>query len=374
MTRSLHVVVPGSIAQRTGGYIYDARMVAGLRTRGWHVTVHELAGVFPAGDEVARRSVHSTLSSLPAYVPVVVDGLALGSHPDVVEEHGRRLRLVALVHLSLADETGLTAEARRALAAAERNALAHCDGVVATSAFAAARLASHGVEPARLRVVIPGTDRAAPARGPGAGQPPRLLCVGSVTPRKGQDVLVRALETLTDLSWECVCVGSLTRHRAFADRVRQQIDEAGLSDRIQLTGECDPDAVARFYETSSLFVLPSHFESYGMVLTEALAHALPVVTTTGGAIPETVPPTAGLLVPPGEPPALAQALRRLLSDPGTTDDRRPGMRQRLAASALAHASTLPTWDEAAEAFARAVNELVDTKEGQPPGDVQPNLA
>ena len=77
------------------------------------------------------------------------------------------------------------------------------------------------------------------ALAPADGEPPRLLCVGTVSPRKGQDLLVRALARLRDTPWYCDCIGSSTRDPDFARAVARLIREAGLNDRIQLHGECD---------------------------------------------------------------------------------------------------------------------------------------
>jgi glycosyltransferase involved in cell wall biosynthesis len=74
------------------------------------------------------------------------------------------------------------------------------------------------------------------------------------------------------------------------------ISTAGLARRITLAGECPPQSVARAYRAADAFVLPSFHEGYGMAYAEAMAHGLPVIATTAGAIPETVPRQAGLLV------------------------------------------------------------------------------
>lgn len=352
---ALHVLVPGPLEQRTGGYIYDARIVDGLRRRGWRVTVHELGGKFPQGDPAARASLSTTLAGLPHGARVVIDGLAMGGLPALVRDAAARLRIVGLVHLLLADESGLTDGQRADYTASEREALAACAGVVATSGHTAARVRTLGVDAAAVRVVPPGTDPAPPARGPGPGAPPRIFCAATVTPRKGQDVLVRALAEVADLAWSCVCAGSLTRAPAFAREVRRLAQEAGLDARIDFAGECGAAEMEAFYGASSLFVLPSHFEGYGMVLTEALARGLPVVSTTGGAIPQTVPPGTGMLVPPGDAGALAAALRTLLA-PGAG----AGERARLAAAARRYAAGLPNWEATAEAFGAALLALTAT--------------
>ena len=346
---ALHVLVPGPLEQRTGGYIYDARIVDGLRRRGWRVTVHELEGRFPEGDPAARAGLRAALAGLPDGARVVIDGLALGGLPAPVQAAAGRLRIVGLAHLLLADESGLTDSQRADYTASEREALAACAGVVATSAHTAARVRALGVDAAAVRVVPPGADPAPPARGPEPGAPPRIFCAATVTPRKGQDVLVRALARVADLEWSCVCAGSLTRAPAFASEVRRLVEEAGLDARIEFPGECGAAGMDAFYAASSLFVLPSYFEGYGMVLTEALARGLPVVSTTGGAIPQTVPPAAGVLLPPGDAGALAAALRTLLA-PGAG----AGERARLSAAARRYAAGLPDWEAAAEAFGAAV--------------------
>ena len=358
----LHFVVPGSLGQRTGGYIYDAHMVDGLRRLGWRVVVHNLEGAFPDTDALARDSLTGTLAGLPDGARVVIDGLAMGGLPTPVQAHSGRVRILALVHLPLADETGLKPRQRDRFLELEQKALAACAGVLVTSEFTASRMGELGVPAARVRAVLPGTKRVQLSSGPGSGEPPRLLCVASVTPRKGQDVLVRALARLREVPWSCVCAGSLSRAPAYASSVQEQARQAGLGDRIQFLGECDSNTVDDLYDSSSLFVLPSHYEAYGMVLTEAMARGLPVVSTTGGAIPHTVPSGVGVLLSPGDDRALANALDELLSDSASGSGQSAAQRRaELAAAARRYATGLPDWDRAARAFADATLELT------PPG-------
>jgi glycosyltransferase involved in cell wall biosynthesis len=346
----LHLVVPGPLGQLTGGYVYDSRMVAGLRELGWRVQVHNLAGSFPEPDAVARDAMGATLASLSDGARVVIDGLAMGGLPAPIEAHGERLRIVSLVHHPLAEETGLSAADRTSFAGRERRALAPCVGVVVSSAFTARGLEAYGVPADRIRVVVPGTEPARPAVGPGPGEPPMLLCVASVTPRKGHDVLVAALERVRDLSWTCVSAGGLDRDPQHTDAVRRRVAAAGLADRIDLVGERAGEALDELYHRASVFVLASHYEGYGMALAEALARGLPVVSTTGGAIPFTVPRDAGILVEPGDVAAFADGLRGLLGPDAT-------LRADLAAAARRHAEKLPSWRQAAETFAVAIDEL-----------------
>ncbi|AHE98220.1 glycosyl transferase [Thioalkalivibrio paradoxus ARh 1] len=345
----MHLVVPGRLDQRTGGYLYDARMADGLRALGWHIVVHSLGGRFPGPDPEAEQALSRLLAALPDRARVLIDGLALGGLPDPLAAHASRLQPIALVHHPLRDETGLSAARAAALEALERRALAHCRGVIVTSPHTARRLRDWIPDRIGIRCVLPGTATAITAAAPDPAAPPRILCVGAVTPRKGQDLLVRALATLRSIPWHCVIAGSLARHPNHVRQVREQIRTAGIADRVQLAGECTSARLNHLYRSSQLFALPSWHEGYGMAFAEAMAHGLPVIGTRAGAIPDTVPRQAGILVAPGDIEALIQALARLLQDPAA--------RARLGQAGRHHARTLADWPAAAQQLASAVLEL-----------------
>ena len=286
---------------------------------------------------------------MPAGRTIVIDGLALGVLPEAASQLAGRNPLLALVHHPLALEWGLSAAQADALRASERAALAAVKGVVVTSAATARLVASdYGVPAERITVARPGSDPAPLAQGSQDGVV-RLLSVGAVVPRKGFDVLIAALATLTDLPWRLTIAGDLTRDRNAAAQLDADIARLALGDRIAVLGAVSPQRLAALYAEADVFVLASHFEGYGMAYAEAVAHGLPVIGSNAGAIPDTVPPDAGLLVAPGDIPALAQALRRVIGD--------AGLRQRLAGAARAAAPQLPTWRQSAEIFARALERL-----------------
>lgn len=338
----IHLVLPGALDRPTGGTVYDRRMVEGLRDLGHPVTVHELAEGFPQPSARDRTAAEDLLARLPDDALVVVDGLALGVLPDAAAAQAARLRLVALVHHPLALETGLDAVTADVFAVMERAALAAVRRVIVTSPVTGETLTRDYSVPAdRLAVVLPGTDAAPAAQGSG-GAEAALLAVGAVVPRKGHDVLVRALAPLADRPWRLVIAGP-ERDAATAAELRSLIASAGLGDRISLAGAVTSEALAALYDAADVFVLASHYEGFGMVLTEAVARGLPVVSTTGGAIPATVPPAAGVLVPPGDVDALSAALARLLDHP----EERAALRR----GALAARADLPDWRAQAQAFA-----------------------
>ncbi|MBT8337541.1 MAG: glycosyltransferase family 4 protein, partial [Gemmatimonadetes bacterium] len=254
-----------------------------------------------------------------------------------------------LVHHPLADETGLDAGARRRFVDLESRVLAAVRGAIVTSPTTARRLRDFGADGARVRVIEPGTDPAPRSTGPGEGHPMRILNVGTVTRRKGHDLLVDALARVRTRDWECVCVGSLQRDPAFAAEVEAARDRAGLRDRIHFTGEISERRLDEEWAKASLFVSPSWYEGYGMALTEALARGLPVVSTRGGAIPQTLPSGAAALVDPGDAAGLAAVIDELSTSPGRW--------RAMAEAAVAAAESLPRWPHQATLFIDAVREL-----------------
>ncbi|MEO1224739.1 MAG: glycosyltransferase family 4 protein [Pseudomonadota bacterium] len=329
---------PGPLDTRTGGFIYNRRIMAAMDQ---DVRLVELGGGFPLPSPAERQDAARRLADLPDGTVSVIDGLALGVMADEATAEARRVRLIGLVHHPLALETGLSAEQARAFADNERRALAQVRHVIVTSEATAASLAEYGVSSDRVDVVTPGTDPA-PLQDSQDDGPIRLLCVATLTPRKGHAVLMSALAQLTDLDWVLDCYGSLDRDPSCAADVRRQIERLGLADRVHLHGERDPGDLSKAYAAAGAMVLPSYHEGYGMALAEALARGLPIVSTTAGAIPDTVPSGAGLLVPPGDSDSLAGALRKVVGD--------PVVRRGLSEGAAKARATLPTWPAQAARF------------------------
>jgi glycosyltransferase involved in cell wall biosynthesis len=341
--------VPGDLSTPTGGYAYDRRMIAELGDLGWQIDVLDLGEGFPWPDDATRTAAQTQLLAIPTGRIIVVDGLALGVLPEAAIQLTGRNPVLALVHHPLALEWGLTIEQAGALRASELTALAAVQAVVVTSASTARLVAADYAVPAEcITVARPGSDPAPLAQRSRDGVV-QLLSVGALVPRKGFDVLIAALATLLDLSWRLTIAGDRTRDRDAVAQLDADIARHALGDRITAPGAVSPQRLAALYAEADVFVLASRFEGYGMAYAEAVAHGLPVIGTSAGAIPDTVPPDASLLVVPGDASALAQALRRVIGD--------DGLRRRLAGAARAAAPQLPTWRHSAEIFARALEML-----------------
>jgi glycosyltransferase involved in cell wall biosynthesis len=345
--RVLTLVLPGDPLTATGGYEYDRRILEGLRALGWTTQLRTLDNSFPVPTAAALADAHQQLSALPTDSLVVIDGLALGAMPDVVHAHAERLRMVGLVHHPLAAETGLSPELAAQLFESERRALQAMRQVIVTSQGTRDALATYDVAPHGIAVVEPGVDQprgiAIDERLREPSSSVRMLCVATITPRKGHDLLVDALAGLSDLDWTLTCVGDVERSPDTARALRMRIEATGQEHRIVLAGELEGMPLHQQFRAADLFVLATRFEGYGMVIAQALTHGLPVVSTRTGAIAELVPPEAGLLVEPGDGVALREALSRVLSD--------ADLRKRLAAGARAVGATLPSWSVASQQFA-----------------------
>jgi glycosyltransferase involved in cell wall biosynthesis len=320
----VHFIVPEGIddpARPSGGNTYDRRIRHGLAALGWSVHEHTVPG--EAGHTALARAVRR----IPDGAVVLLDGLIASAAPEVLVPEAGRLRQVVLVHMPLGHRP-----ADAVVRAREREVLAAAAAVVTTSAWTRRRLGELYALPAdRVHVAEPGVDAAALAPGTEAGD--ALLCIAAVTPDKGHDVLLDGLAAAADLTWRCACVGSLDRDPVFADAVRHRAQ--GLDGRVRFPGPRTGAELDGAYASADLLVLPSRAETYGMVVTEALARGLPVLAAEVGGVTEALGygedgTRPGLLVPPGDPAALGAALRSWLGDAELRGRLRRAARERRA--------------------------------------------
>lgn len=353
--RRLIFVYPGDLTTPTGGYAYDRKVIEGLEQLGWQVQLISLGDGYPFPSASQVTFARDALSNLTQGIPMVIDGLALGALPHLAADLSVRHPLIALIHHPLAFEFGLTDQEIKSLKQSETQALQRVARVVANSPTTARDLSqSFGVTPEIIDVILPGTDRKPllepkPQRTIDYLEPVHLLAVGSIIPRKGYPFLMEALAPLLDLSWTLSIAGDTTRNTAAYERLMMDIQRFQLDKRVKVLGVLNSKELESLYVKADVFVLASLFEGYGMVYAEAMSYGLPIIATTGGAIPETVPLEAGLLVPPGDVPNLTAALKTLIQD--------ASCRSRLSYGALQAATKQPTWIDAAQQFATVLNEI-----------------
>jgi glycosyltransferase involved in cell wall biosynthesis len=343
--RDVVFAIPGDLDTPTGGYRYDKRVIAELLAFGWRVRHLRLSSEFPSPSDAALAETATILAAIPSEALVMIDGLALGAIPLGVLK-SLKAKLVALCHHPLAFETGLTSDRIDYLHRTEREALSRAVATIATSRSTAELLAREfNVAAGDLTVAEPGTEPAPRAKA--NASPPRLLSVGAITRRKGHDTLAKALSKIRDLDWEWRIAGSTDRDTIAMQTLTREIADGKIGDRTALLGPLDDAGLEQEYSSASLFVLPSHFEGYGMAFTEALARGLPVVAGSGGALVETVPKDAGVFVAPGNAGELVLVLRRLLTTPAELSKR--------ADAAWDYAKKLPRWSDTAQHIAGALD-------------------
>lgn len=343
--RAMAFAVPGDIRTLTGGYLYDRRLADALVALGLDLRPLRFGDSFPHPTASDMADALAQLSALPPECPALVDALAFGA----LETAGLAqvvAPLVALVHHPLALESGLDEEQARRMAARETANLALARHILVTGPHIAHLLeTSYGVAASRISIAQPGFTLPPAGISRRDEAPPLILSVGILARRKGHDILLHALSEIIDLDWRAVIVG-----RAHEPETASALDHLtsrlGLSERVHFAGEVAQETLDMLYRKATVFALATRYEGYGIVFDEAMGHALPIVSTQAGAVPDTVPPEAGLLVPPENAQAFAAALRRLLGD--------ADLRALCAASGRRCAANLPDWTDTARVVAAAL--------------------
>lgn len=337
--------IPGDLSTRTGGYVYERRMLESLPLVGQPTRHVPLMTSWPHPTPQAQAELATALAALPQDMPLILDGLVFGSmDTDLLAAQSRPV--IAMLHHPLGLEGGLPPDRAAALIARECANLRHAAHVVVPSAHTRDILiADFGVRGDDISVALPGFDRPAPAARIPAATPPLILSVGIICQRKGHDVLLRALHMLRHLDWQAAIVG-LTYDENVRLALLDLRSALGLDNRVRFTGVIAQPELDELYRTARVFALATRYEGYGLVLSEAQLYGLPIVTCAVGAVPQTVPKGAGLLVPPDDAPAFAEALRQMLCDDAA--------HARIAQVSAATGAALPQWTDAAKVMARAL--------------------
>ncbi|MDW4497931.1 glycosyltransferase family 4 protein [Sulfitobacter sp. D35] len=347
MKRPAAFAIPGDIATVTGGYIYERRLLGALSELGHPMQHLRLGAGFPDPDAAETDDAVAQMSALSPDIPVIVDGLVFGA----LETAGFaqvRAPVVAMIHHPLALESGLAPARAEQLFRTERDNLRLASHVVVPSPHTKRILVErYGAPPEAITIAPPGTDRPPSARRSPAA-PPLILSVGILHPRKGHDILLRALADLTGLDWQAVIVGK-EHAPGEMQRLERLRDDLNLGGRVRLAGKIGDTELDRLFREATLFALATRYEGYGMVFDEALSYGLPIVSCRVGAVPDTVPANAGLLVQGEDAKAFAAALDRLLTD--------NTLRQTCAANATRAGRSLPGWPETGRIVSAVLDRL-----------------
>ncbi len=348
MTRCVFAI-PGSLATPTGGYAYARKILPLLGVRmETEICALPSGFPFPTDAELTEAARAMAAADRPGTV-FMTDGLAFGAMPAELIANVRS-PIAALVHHPLGLEEGLTAAERARLLSMEGQALALARLVIVPSRGTAHELNQlFGIPAAKVTIAGPGILRGKRAMGSPAGEPLHIVCVGSLTPRKGFAVLIDALNGVAALPWRATIAGSAELSPDTAAEVRRKILAFGLENRVHLVGQLNETAVSALYSSGDIFALATYYEGYGMAFAEAMAHGLPIVASGDGAVADTIPPKAGFVCAAGDSKAIGSALRALLSG--------HGLRQAKAEAAWRHGQTLPQWPDTAAIIANALKSL-----------------
>ncbi len=289
------------------------------------------AAIYNRTMAAALRRLGHTVDLTPAPGAVLlIDGSALPSVPATDLPSA-----VALIHHPLALETAPPDQAMKQREIALFAAVRH---IVTTSEQTADRLAADFAVPRdRITAIVPGITDA--PRSPGTSGPTcQILCLAQLIPRKGQDVLLRALARLFDLDWHLTIAGGAP-DPVYAAGLHALVQDLNLTRQVTFHPVATGEALETLWRNADLFALTSHFEGYGMVWAEALRRGLPVVATSTGAVPTLVAPDVGVVCAPGDVEQLSKAMRRLIFD--------PALRVDMAESAWKAGQALPSWHDQA---------------------------
>ncbi len=338
------LLVPGPITAISGGYGYDRRIVAELRQAGHTVDIVELAGTHPLPDDAARASARAAWAGLAPTTLPLIDGLGLPAF------HGIEglSRAIGLIHHPTCLEAGHPTPTAESLRAAEQALFPALAGCIVTSPTTADTLANDfAVLPDRIATVVPGTDPA--PRSPGSGGPTtNILAIGTLIPRKGHELLLRALARLFDLDWHLTIAGGAP-DRIHAAHLANLAEDLNISQRVRFAGTATGDALETLWHQADIFALATEYEGYGMAIAEALKRGLPLAITKGGAAGALVPTEAGAVCEVGDLVTFSKSLRRVIFD--------TELRAEMAEAAWQAGQKLPSWQGQGAIFADAVARL-----------------
>ena len=348
-------MIPGDINRLTGGSIYDKKLADYLTEHGYHVEIASVPDL-PYFASLIAGVVISTLLLLR---------LIRGKH-DIVIEDGwvqpaallfnlgcrviGRTQLVIIVHQPRWQGIKLpfTPVARMV----EKLSLKSAQLIVSVSCFIKNEVEQLVANHRSTIIAPPGSEAFSTTsceRVANDGGCLRLLFVGNCNRLKGLEYLIRALSSLGDITLDLDLVGDTAFDPRYYVQMQRLAKQLNVDDRVTFHGVVSHERLGQFYSNADIFILPSMYEGYGIVLGEAMHAGLPIVTTRVGPIHEIVREGENaLIVPAADSNALAVAIRALATD--------TGIRRRFGERSRDFAQQLPTWKQTCEKIGVAIGD------------------
>jgi glycosyltransferase involved in cell wall biosynthesis len=181
-----------------------------------------------------------------------------------------------------------------------------------------------------------------------------LLFVGNVIPRKGLDVLVRALDSLQRSDWLLTVVGDTQADGQYFEELRRLVQANGLDNRVSFEGRISEEQLHATYANCQVLVVPSRYEGFGIVYLEAMAYGTPVIASTAGAAREFITDgEEGFLVTPDDVDELARRLQIVIEN--------PALRHQMGQQARHTWEAHPTWMETGQTVETFLETLIHSE-------------
>ena len=345
---NIHFLIPEDINLLKGNYVYNKRIAEGLKAIGHQVIIQQLPDDFPFPSDTSLQQCRQIMGAIPQAEPVIIDNLVFGVIPDILKDFYLQKPIVALVHITLSADPNLTAYQREMVLSLEKKAQKYAKKFIVSSSYTANLLTAAGIEKNQINVIIPGVDNY-PQKKIYPGKPSKLLSIANFTRNKGYMTLMKALTALKNKDWELHCYGNLNFDKEYVDELQMIIRRNGLKEKVWLHGPVSGKELSDVYLNADLFIHASNFETYGMAVAEALAHGIPVITSTGGGICETVPVKMGQFFNPGDVYVLQTIIEELLEN--------PQLYKTLYTEASTYHNQVHTWQKSLESFELTLKEV-----------------
>ena len=357
-------VIYGSLATVSGGYLYDRKLVAYLRSRGDTVTIISL----PTGRYLAHLLDDFSFRLPPGLEVIIEDELV---HPSLLAANkaasfqgGMAVPLVSLVH-NLRSSERRAAWQKAFYRQIEKRYLASVDAFIFNSTVTRDAVATLVGNCKPCVLASPGGDRLgslgleALQRRVLRSGPLHVVFLANVIPMKGLHVLIEAVRHLPAGMCTVDVAGSLEVDPSYAAGVRK--DAAASATPVTFLGLLEGQPLVELLTRSDLLVVPSYYEGYGIAYLEGMAFGLPAIGTTSGAIPQIIHDGMnGFTIEPGDTAALGALIRKL------ADDRQ--LLARLSINAHGYFGSSPTWDDAGKAIRDFLIKILDRSSSSQPQD------